>query len=37
MTDELVYIRTEREMPRYDHLRSHPAYQDLLRKMNLEP
>jgi len=30
----LTSLRTE---PSYDSVRSHPAYQDLLRKMNLEP
>lgn len=34
---DLLLALTLKSEPGYDALRSHPAYQDLLRKMNLEP
>jgi hypothetical protein len=34
---DMVLVPSLKTEPGYDHLRSHPAYQALLRKMNLEP
>jgi serine/threonine protein kinase/Tfp pilus assembly protein PilF len=34
---DMVLVPSLKTEPGYDHLRSHPAYQTLLRKMNLEP
>ena len=34
---DLVLVPSLKTEPGYDHLRSHPTYQALLRKMNLEP
>jgi hypothetical protein len=34
---DMVLVPSIKNEPSYDHMRSHPGYQDLLRKMNLEP
>ena len=34
---DLLIVQSLTNEPGYDPLRSHPAYQALLRKMNLEP